>query len=204
MLNVGGCVTAAFFVAQSLHLCKLISHFQVLLFGDLWLFHIFTHHLSIRWRLWQRRHAHLLKAATLILSNNTSDRLHLNAAETTQLSLLWKQGEVLYNYTYPKIHFLHFTVSSVLLSFFRILGCSTSSLYKHVWFCLCQALMNVANLNTQAASHTSLHSLCLFPTSVNSTVSVLFESIYTQVINKPQLSLMDFLVMYRTTSFVSF
>lgn len=132
----------------SLHLCKLISHFQVLLFGDLWLFHILTHHLSIRWRLWQRRRAHLLKAATLILSSNTSDRLHLNAAETTQLSLLWKQGEVLYSYTYPKIHFLHFTVSSVLLSFFRILGCSPSSLYEHVWFCLCQALMNVANLNT--------------------------------------------------------
>lgn len=101
----------------SLHLCKLISHFQVLLFGYLWLFHIFTHHLSIRWRLWQRRRAHLLKAATLILSSNTSDRLHLNAAETTQLSLLWKQGEVLYSYTYPKIHFLHFTVSLVLLSF---------------------------------------------------------------------------------------
>lgn len=147
---------------------------------------------------------HLLKAATLILSSNTSDRLHLNAAETTQLSLLWKQGEVLYSYTYPKIHFLHFTVSLVLLSFFRILGCSPSSLYKHVWSCLCQALMNVANLNTQAASHTSLHSFRLFPTSVNSSVSVLFESIYTQAINKPQLSLMDFLVMYRTTSFVSF
>lgn len=188
----------------SLHLCKLISHVQVLLFEYLWLFHIFTHHLSIRWRLWQRRRAHLLKAATLILSSNTSDRLHLNAAETTQLSLLWKQGEVLYSYTYPKIHFLHFTVSLVLLSFFRILGCSPSSLYKHVWSCLCQALMNVANLNTQAASHTSLHSFRLFPTSVNSSVSVLFESIYTQAINKPQLSLMDFLVMYRTTSFVSF